>query len=48
MKLRVSVARQRMTLLADDGQTVREYPVSTAAAGVGERAGSAAAVGCPE
>jgi len=40
MKLRVSVARQRMTLLADDGQTVREYPVSTAAAGVGERAGS--------
>ena len=40
MKIRVSVARQTLSLLADDGQLLREYSVSTAAAGVGEAPGS--------
>ncbi len=40
MKIMVSVARQMLTLLADDGQVLREYAVSTAAAGVGEVPGS--------
>ena len=40
MKIRVSVARQTLSLLADDGQLLREYSVSTAAAGVGEVPGS--------
>lgn len=40
MKIMVSVARQMLTLLADDGQVLREYSVSTAAAGVGEVPGS--------
>lgn len=40
MKLRVSVSRQMLSVLADDGTVVREYPASTAAAGVGEISGS--------
>ena len=40
MKLLVSVARQRLTLFADNGEVLREYPVSTAGAGVGEVSGS--------
>ncbi|MFZ2269164.1 MAG: L,D-transpeptidase [Azonexus sp.] len=40
MKLLVSIARQAMTVFADDGSVLREYPVSTAAAGVGEVSGS--------
>lgn len=40
MKLHVSIARQRMALLDDDGRTVREYSVSTAKAGAGEETGS--------
>ncbi|HMT80636.1 MAG TPA: L,D-transpeptidase [Azonexus sp.] len=40
MKLHISVARQIMTVLDDQGRTVREFPVSTASAGVGEISGS--------
>lgn len=40
MKLLVSVARQRLMLFADNGEVLREYPVSTAGAGVGEVSGS--------
>ena len=40
MKLLVSVARQRLTLFGDNGEGLREYPVSTAGAGVGEVSGS--------
>ena len=40
MKIRVSVARQLLTLLADDGGVLREYRVSTGKAGVGETFGS--------
>jgi len=40
MKLLVSVARQRLTVFADNGEVLREYPVSTAGAGVGEVSGS--------
>lgn len=40
MKLRISIARQRMSVLADDGAVLGEYPVSTAGAGVGELSGS--------
>lgn len=40
MKLLVSVARQTLQLVADDGAVLREYPVSTAKAGVGESFGS--------
>lgn len=40
MKIMVSVARQMLALLADDGRVLREYSVSTAAAGVGEVPGS--------
>ncbi|MCB4361920.1 L,D-transpeptidase [Quatrionicoccus australiensis] len=40
MKLLVSVARQRLTLFADNGEVLHEYPVSTAGAGVGEVSGS--------
>ena len=38
--LRISIANQTLTLLNDDGQLVRAYPVSTAARGVGEQHGS--------
>lgn len=40
MKLLVSVARQRMRLVDDAGAVLRDYPVSTAKAGVGEVSGS--------
>ena len=40
MKIHVSVARQLLTLFDDNGQTVREYVVSTGKAGVGEMFGS--------
>lgn len=40
MKLHISVARQLMRVVDDQGAIVREYPVSTASAGVGEISGS--------
>lgn len=40
MKLHVSVARQSMSVFDDTGHLLKEYPVSTAAAGVGEVSGS--------
>ena len=40
MKLHVSVARQAMQVFDNDGRLLREYPVSTALAGVGEESGS--------
>lgn len=40
MKLEISVARQSMRVIADSGELLREYPVSTASAGVGEVSGS--------
>ncbi len=40
MKLRISVARQLMSLIDDAGQLLKEYPISTAKAGVGEISGS--------
>jgi lipoprotein-anchoring transpeptidase ErfK/SrfK len=40
MKLLISVGRQVLTVFGDDGEILREYPVSTAKAGVGEVSGS--------
>ncbi len=40
MNLLISVARQQMSVFDDHGQVLREYRVSTARAGVGERSGS--------
>lgn len=40
MKLHVSIARQAMQLRDAMGDVLREYPVSTASAGVGEVSGS--------
>jgi len=40
MKLVISVARQRLQVFDDAGALLREYPVSTAKAGVGENFGS--------
>ena len=40
MRIEVSVAAQSMTLFGDDNAVLRVYPVSTAAAGVGEQRGS--------
>lgn len=40
MKLHISVAHQAMTVFDDQGEILREYPVSTAKAGVGEVSGS--------
>ena len=40
MKLQVSVAAQSMRVVDDAGQILREYPVLTALAGVGEVSGS--------
>lgn len=40
MKLRISVAEQRLQLLDGQGNILRQYPVSTAKAGVGEVSGS--------
>lgn len=40
MKLLISVASQRMSVLDDQGRVLCQYPVSTAKAGVGEISGS--------
>lgn len=40
MKLVISVANQRMTVVDAQGRVISEYPVSTAKAGVGEVSGS--------
>lgn len=40
MKLHVSARRQILQLLNDAGEVLREYPVSTAQAGLGEVSGS--------
>lgn len=40
MKLQVSIARQHMALLGEDGQLLREYTISTAKNGAGEESGS--------
>lgn len=40
MKLQVSIAKQAMRVLDDEGRLLREYSVSTALAGVGEVSGS--------
>ena len=40
MKLLISVARQLLTVFDDAGKVLREYPISTAKAGVGEISGS--------
>ncbi len=40
MRLRVSVAQQRLDILADDGAVLKSYAISTAKAGVGEEPGS--------
>ena len=40
MRIHISIARQELTLLDDDGRELRRYPVSTAERGVGEQRGS--------
>lgn len=40
MKIEVSVAKQTLRLLADDGGLIKEYMISSAAKGVGEQQGS--------
>jgi lipoprotein-anchoring transpeptidase ErfK/SrfK len=40
VKIRISVAQQRLRLFDDDGREIRNYSVSTGAAGVGELSGS--------
>jgi L,D-transpeptidase YbiS len=40
MKLRISVGRQVLQVFDEAGKVVRQYPVSTALAGVGEEFGS--------
>ncbi|MDR0775262.1 MAG: L,D-transpeptidase [Azonexus sp.] len=40
MKLLISVAKQRLLVVDDAACVLREYPVSTAKAGVGEESGS--------
>lgn len=40
MKLHISVARQTLSVVDDQGEIRHEYPVSTALAGVGEVSGS--------
>ena len=40
MKLQVSVSRQMLSIINEAGGVLREYPVSTALAGVGEVSGS--------
>lgn len=40
MRIHVSIARQRLDLLADGGDVLRSYRISTAKAGVGECFGS--------
>ena len=38
--IHISIARQELALIADDGQLLARYPVSTAARGAGEQRGS--------
>lgn len=40
MKIEIDLASQTLTLLDDEGRVLRRYPVSTAANGPGEQAGS--------
>lgn len=40
MKIEIRLDTQTLTLLDDDGRVLRSYPVSTAAKGAGEQAGS--------
>ena len=40
MRIRISVAAQKLSLFSDDGQLLCVYPVSTASRGVGEANGS--------
>jgi len=40
VRIHISIARQELTLLDDDGRELRRYPVSTAGRGVGEQCGS--------
>jgi lipoprotein-anchoring transpeptidase ErfK/SrfK len=40
VRIEISIARQTLSLVDDCGDTVRSYPVSTAARGAGERKGS--------
>lgn len=40
MKLRISVGRQLMQVFDEAGKLIRQYPISTALAGVGEEFGS--------
>ncbi|HRP96152.1 MAG TPA: L,D-transpeptidase, partial [Rhodocyclaceae bacterium] len=40
MHIRIDLATQRLQLFDDGGACVRDYPVSTALAGAGEREGS--------
>lgn len=40
MKIRITLARQCLDLLGDDGETLANWPVSTAAKGAGELRGS--------
>ena len=40
MNIRISLARQTLTLAEDDGRTLREWPISTALRGAGEQRGS--------
>ena len=40
MLIRISIARQRLTVFDDDGQPLSSYPVSTGARGAGEQSGS--------
>lgn len=40
MRIEISVARQTLQLLHDDGQLIKAYTISSAAKGVGEQMGS--------
>lgn len=40
MRIKISIAQQRLSVLDEAGQVVRTYPVSTAAKGAGEERGS--------
>jgi len=40
VRIHISIARQELTLFADDGRELTRYPVSTAERGVGEQRGS--------
>lgn len=40
MRIEVSIARQHMAVIGDDGRVLREYAISTAKNGAGEESGS--------